>query len=31
MADKADKTADEIARDFTAMGHSVALITYVIS
>ena len=31
MADKADKTADEIARDFTAMGHSVALITDVIA
>tara|TARA_R100001086_G_scaffold213640_1_gene129616 strand:+ start:71 stop:337 length:267 start_codon:yes stop_codon:yes gene_type:complete len=27
----ADKTADEIARDFTAMGHSVALITDVIA
>ena len=27
----ADKTADEIARDFTAMGHSAALITDVIA
>lgn len=27
----ADKTADEIAIDFTAMGHSVALITDVIA
>ena len=27
----ADKTADEIAQDFTAMGHSVALITDVIA
>ena len=27
----ADKTADEIAKDFTAMGHSVALITDVIA
>ena len=31
MVDKADTTADEIARDFTAMGHSVALITDVIA
>jgi len=27
----ADKTADEIAADFTAMGHSVSLITDVIA
>ena len=27
----ADKTADEIAKDFTAMGHSVSLINDVIA
>ena len=27
----ADKTADEIAQDYTAMGHSVSLITDVIA